>query len=1447
MYFMGAQRCTAIVVCAFSFSSFAKSQSASLSLTASPNPAQLGQSISLTATANSTGKVTYYDGTVVLGTAPLISGTSVFKASGLGPGVHAFKAIYPGGVSNPASVTVNAKPGGGFVTAQNLNVTGLPESLTVADLNNDGYPDIVGTINEQGLTGPTLSVLLNKGDGTFNPPSTFLNGENCYWVVVGDFNLDGIPDLATASDNGVLFLAGNGDGTFQDAVEVLASSSINLISVADLNSDGIPDLIAFFNYEATAEVLLGNGDGTFRAPLSVALPFAVPTAVMGDFNGDGIPDLAVAGISGPLNILLGRGDGTFQGGQGFPLLSVHAVAAGDVNHDGILDLVAATGINEVSVLLGNGDGTFRQLSVFPGDPASQDGIVSLALSDVNGDGIPDIVGEAGNFIQFETLLGNGDGTFSGPYNYLEPPGNPAFVTADFNRDGIVDFAGLQGGLLIYDGALAPVLTLTANPNPVNVGGNLTLTIQSSLSDATGTVQVSDFGNNVGSVSLSGGSATLEVMKPSVGTHYYQAVYSGDSKYAPSGITGLSVTVQESIGIALTASPNPAQVGQPITLTATVTEQYGNAPVSFFDGTTLLDNQPLYSTQVTFTTTLAAGTHQLRAFLPAYNGVLPASYSLTEQVTATPGGQFYQGPSYTLNTTPGAIVTSDFNMDQFADIAFSNPAGKQVGALLSNGNGTFSGVAWTQLNFVPGALLPAPFLNYSNGLAVVNPAENTVQLLAYYPGGTFFATEAFPVDTNPVAITAADFNGDGLADLITANAGSNDVTVLFSNSLGETGQSIDLPAGSQPCAIAAADFNGDGNADILVADQGSEDLRLFTGNGDGNFNAATVIPLSLAPTAIAVADFNGDGKPDVAVLSGSANQLVILSAQGNGAFAAPVTFNASSSPTALAVADFNGDGTLDIAVSTSSSILVFYGNGAGSFQAPVVFSSLAGGVGFLVAGDFGGVGRMDLAGSIPSTNSIAFVLNGASSATTLTASLLSAPAGRTITLTAVIAPSSATGSVTFFDGATVIASAPVVNGVATAAISTLATGSHSIIARYTGAAGYPPSVSTNVTVRITPLASAGLFSPESQTIGSYDLPSNFVTGDFNGDGFIDLAFERQGNGFDVLLGSKGGAFTLINSDQTGTTGGVPAVAADFNGDGKLDLAYLQGNIAVSFGNGDGTFSGGSYLPIISGIALAVADVNRDGKVDVVATTPNGLEVGIGIGDGTFQDPVTYPAGAGPSALVVADVNNDGFVDVVVSNAPKSGPGAVSVLLGNASGGFEPPQTFPTGSLPGSAVVADFNRDGHLDLAVAQVNGSSISILNGNGDGTFQSTVFLLLPGIPTQIFAADMNGDGIPDLVAFYGAPDAGPVNFAFSILYGRGDGTFQTPANFEEPRTPSAMAIADVNGDGRLDVVLGVSSTNNETQTNSLDVFFGEPPSRRLCPERLVTGTRIESACPALH
>jgi Bacterial Ig-like domain (group 3)/FG-GAP repeat len=248
---------------------------------------------------------------------------------------------------------------------------------------------------------------------------------------------------------------------------------------------------------------------------------------------------------------------------------------------------------------------------------------------------------------------------------------------DFNGDGIVDIAAASlndSPVSIYSGVLSPRLTLTGSPNPASLGQDVVLAAASSFADATGTISFTDTstGTNPGSAPLSGGTATFHVIQPALGIHRYQASYGGDGKYGATSAPVVSVTVQEAIGIALSASPNPALPGQPVKLTATLSTSPGNANVLFLDGVTPLGYQELYSgpnsNKATLTTILAAGVHQLRAVFPPYSGYESTSASYTETVTALRGGQLLAGASCFDGANPTAIAAADFNGDGYTDLA-----------------------------------------------------------------------------------------------------------------------------------------------------------------------------------------------------------------------------------------------------------------------------------------------------------------------------------------------------------------------------------------------------------------------------------------------------------------------------------------------------------------------------------------------------------------------------------------------------------------------------------------------------------------------------------------------------------------------------------------------------------------------------------------------------------
>jgi hypothetical protein len=295
----------------------------------------------------------------------------------------------------------------------------LPSAIVAADFNNDGNLDVAivhPTTTSQGF-GNAVTVHLGDGKGSFASPGiVFFTGGTDTALVVGDFNEDGIPDLAVAScDAGAIYIhQGNGDGTFTQIgslpVAQCGGTATLAVQVADLNRDNHLDIIAStLGDNQAVSVFLGNGDGTFgpknRFPIVGNYPAAI---AVGDFNGDGNPDLAVTNYNdSTVSVLLGDGQGGLTSSGAFPCgPRPYDIIVSDVNRDGKQDLVAAnSGGTGMSVLLGDGAGHFGAPLTFPGGSSPY----SLATADFNGDSLPDIAvanSGSGNLTVFTNTLGH---------------------------------------------------------------------------------------------------------------------------------------------------------------------------------------------------------------------------------------------------------------------------------------------------------------------------------------------------------------------------------------------------------------------------------------------------------------------------------------------------------------------------------------------------------------------------------------------------------------------------------------------------------------------------------------------------------------------------------------------------------------------------------------------------------------------------------------------------------------------------------------------------------------------------------------------------------------------------------------------------------------------------------------------------------------------------------
>ncbi|HEX3764767.1 MAG TPA: Ig-like domain-containing protein [Kofleriaceae bacterium] len=550
----------------------------------------------------------------------------------------------------------------------------------------------------------------------------------------------------------------------------------------------------------------------------------------------------------------------------------------------------------------------------------------------------------------------------------------------------------------------------------------------------------------------------------------------------------------------------------------------------------------------------------------------------------------------------------------------------------------------------------------------------------------------------------------------------------------------------------------GNADCLryAADGTWTDAACALGGATGTLcelELATATPVFATggggTRALAVADLNGDGYSDIAAVNPANNTVGVLLGDGAGGFAAPVTYATGTGPAAIATGDFDGDGKLDLAVvnATANTVGILRGNGSGGFTAGASVA-IASGAAAITAADVDGDGALDLV--IAATTTVQ-VLRG-------------------------------NGSGGF----------SVLGGVAlTAAPAAIAAGDFNHDGKIDLA------VTTPAAVLILSATGGGVFGLPV-TLAVTTGARGIAVRDFDGDGNADLAVATSA-GISVWFGTG----SALGAPVSLTAAGAQFVAAgDFDGDGATDLVAVTGNFATLFHGAGRTFTpAGPVVTTGGGGAsfVAAASVNGDAATDLVIANATTSTAGIVLGGaGGLGGARALPAGTGSTSTVVGDFNEDGRPDLAVIDPPSS---KVFLFLQNAAGALVPGTTISlaAGASPTYAVTADFNRDGHLDLAVVNVAFNGVNILLGTGTGTFGNPINSGAGTQPRRPVVVDLDGDGAPDLVI----PSA--TSNALAILINTGGGRFGRQTDVPAGAGPAAVVAGDFNGDGKKDIAVATT------------------------------------------
>ena len=672
----------------------------------------------------------------------------------------------------------------------------------------------------------------------------------------------------------------------------------------------------------------------------------------------------------------------------------------------------------------------------------------------------------------------------------------------------------------------------------------------------------------------------------------------------------------------------------------------------------------------------------------------------------------------------------------------------------------------------------------------------------------------PAITTPYSVAAADLDGDGDQDLVSANLFGDTLTVFFQGSPGSFASAplvLGGPATTNgPISVMVADLDGDGDQDLVSANREGDNLTVFFQGSPGSFAAAPLVlggfTITDAPRSVAAADLDGDGDQDLVSANEFGDTLTVFFQGSPGSFgAAPLVLGGSATtnlPVSVSAADLDGDGDQDLvsANRNGNNLTVFFQGSPGSFAAaPLVLggSAITRRPVFVAAADLDGDGDQDLVSANEFGDTLPVFFQGSPGSFAVAPVVLGGPA--------------------------------------------ITNGPRSVAAADLDGDGDQDLVSANAegsTLTVFFQGSPGSFAAAPLVLGGpaiTNFPSSVAAADLDGDGDQDLVSANEnGSNLTVFFQGSPGSFAaapLVLGGFAITSSPRSVAAADLDADGDQDLVsanYDSSTLTVFFQLA-GSFASAPLVLGGSGttrfpVSVVAADLDGDGDQDLVSgsasvSPPSRLMVFFQSSAGRF-DPTPLALGPHvmPVSVAAADLDGDGDQDLVSANALDN---SLRVFFQNSPGSFNPTPLLLGNSrmnAPNSVAAADLDGDGDQDLVSANIGSDNLTVFFQGLPGGFASTPRILGgPGTtddPRYVVAADLDGDGDQDLVSANVSTmtvfiQTSPGSFAAAPLVLGGPGTIAFAYS---------VAVADLDGDGDQDLISANSVSDN------LTVFFQTSP-----------------------